>query len=151
MADNMKSLSVPILIITVGVGWLLTIHDIVPGVNWVWTLSLAVAGLLILAIGGIDKVTFVLGPFLIASTFFSLMRQTGRISIDTEVPSLMIVFGTLMLLARLLHIPVPTWIVEPGKPRPDAVGRPEPSSQSSTLSNALPAVSPGMRGGAGAK
>jgi len=58
MTSNMKSLSAPILIITVGVGWLLTIHDIVPGVNWVWTLGLAVAGLLILAIGGVDKVTF---------------------------------------------------------------------------------------------
>jgi hypothetical protein len=84
----------------------------------VWTLGLAVAGMLILAIGGIDKVTFVIGSFLIASMFFSLMRQTGRISIDTEVPSLMIALGTLMLMAKLLPIPVPTWIVEPGKPKP---------------------------------
>ena len=118
MTSNMKSLSVPILIITVGVGWLLTIHDIVPGVNWVWTLGLAIAGLLILAIGGLDKVTFVIGPFLIAATFFSLMRQTGRISIDTEVPSLVVVFGTLMFVAKLLPIPKPTWIIEPGKAKP---------------------------------
>lgn len=118
MTGNMKSSSAPILIITVGVGWLLTVHDIVPGVNWVWTLGLAVAGLLILVIGGIDKVTFVIGLFLIASTFFSLMRQTGRISVDTEMPSLVIAFGTLMLIAKLLPIPVPAWIVEPPKPRP---------------------------------
>jgi hypothetical protein len=117
MTGNMKSLSAPILIITIGLGWLLTVHDIVPGVNWIWTLGLAVAGLLILAVGGIDKVTFVIGPFLIASTFFSLMRQTGRLYVDTEVPSLVIVFGTLMLLARLLPIPIPTWIVEPEKAR----------------------------------
>ena len=98
-------------------GWLLTVHNVLPGVNWVWILGLAVTGVLILVVGGVDKVTFVIGPLLIASTFFSLLRQTGRISIDTEVPSLVIAFGTLMLLAKLLPLRVPAWIIEAKQPK----------------------------------
>ena len=113
---NLKSLASPILIIALGVGWLLTTHNIVPGVNWVWVLGLGVTGVLILVVGGVDKVTVVIGPLLIAATIFSLLRQTGRISVDTEVPSLVIAFGTLMLLARVLPFPVPPWITESRKP-----------------------------------
>jgi hypothetical protein len=115
MSGGKKALAAPILIIALGVGWLLTVQNIVPGVNWVWVVGLGVTGVLILA-ASIDKVTAVVGPFLIAATFFSLMRQTGRMSIDTEVPSLVIVFGALMLLAKVLPIPLPAWIIEPPKP-----------------------------------
>jgi hypothetical protein len=118
MTSRARPLAAPILMITLGVGWLLTVHNVLPGVNWIWILGLAVTGLLILLLGGIDKATFVIGPFLIASTFFSLMRQTGRISIDTEAPSLVIVFGALMLLAMLLPIRVPAWIIEPTGAKP---------------------------------
>ena len=114
MTGSKKALAAPILIIALGVGWLLTTQNIVPGVDWIWVVGLGVTGVLILA-AGIDKVTAVVGLFLIAATFFSLMRQTGRISVDTEVPSLVIVFGTLLLLAKLLPIPAPKWISEPPK------------------------------------
>ena len=115
MTDKAKSLTAPVLIITLGLGWLLTVNNLMPGVNWIWVLGLAVTGVLILTVGGVDKVTLVVGPFLISATFFSLLRQTGRISVDTEVPTLVIVFGVLMLLAKLLPIPVPKWIVEPSE------------------------------------
>jgi hypothetical protein len=115
MAARAKSLTAPVLIMTLGLGWLLTNHNVLPGVNWIWILGLAVSGLLILAIGGVDKVNFVIGLFLVVSTFFSLMRQTGQISVDTEVPSLVIGFGALMLLAMLLPLPVPKWVVDPRK------------------------------------
>jgi hypothetical protein len=111
-SSTMKKLVAPILIIALGVGWLLTTHNVVPGVNWIWILALGVTGLLILAVGGIDKVTVVVGPFLIAATIFSILRQTGRMSVDTEVPSLVITFGALMLLAKALPFPVPRWIAE---------------------------------------
>jgi hypothetical protein len=113
MNSDKMSLVAPILIVTLGVGWLLTTHNVIHGVNWVWVLGLGVTGLLIVVVGGLDKVTFVLGPFLIASTVFSLLRQTGRISVDTEMPSLVIVIGTLMLISKLLPIPVPTWFIQP--------------------------------------
>jgi hypothetical protein len=115
MTNKAKSLAAPVLIITLGLGWLLTVNNLMPGVNWIWVLGLAVTGILILTVGGVDKVTFVVGPFLISATFFSLLRQTGRISVDTEVPTLVIVFGVLMLLAKLLPVPVPKWIVEPSE------------------------------------
>jgi hypothetical protein len=116
MTNVTKSIGAPLLIIAVGLGWLLTAHNIVPGVNWIWILGLGVTGMVILVGGGIDKVTVVIGPFLIAATIFSLLRQTGRISVDTEVPSLVIVFGALMLIARAFPIPLPHWLIEPPKP-----------------------------------
>ncbi len=38
-------LVIPILIMVVGVGWLLTARGFGPGVNWVWTLGLGVIGI----------------------------------------------------------------------------------------------------------
>lgn len=112
MAGSKKALAVPILIIALGVGWLLTTLNVVPGMNWIWILGLAATGLLVL-VASIDKVTVVIGPFLIAATIFSILRQTGRMTVDTEIPSLVIVFGVLMLLARILPIRPPKWIIEP--------------------------------------
>jgi hypothetical protein len=112
MTGNAKALATSIMIITLGVGWLLTVHKIMPGVNWIWILGLGVMGLLILVVGGVDKITVVIGPLLITATFLSLLRQTGRISIDTKVPSLVIAFGTFMLLANLLPVPLPRWIID---------------------------------------
>ncbi len=110
-----KSLAAPILIIALGLGWLLTTRNVVPGVNWVWILGLGVTGVLIPLVGGVDKVTIVVGPLLIAATIFSLLRQTGHISVDTEVPSLVITLGALMLAATVLPFPVPPWITEAAK------------------------------------
>jgi hypothetical protein len=112
MIDRKSSVAAPLLIITVGTGWLLTTHNVIPGVNWIWVLGLAVVGVLILVVGGLDKVTAVVGPFLIIATVFSLLRQTERIGIDTEVPSLVIVAGVLMLAARFLPLPAPKWLLE---------------------------------------
>src|SRR5437773_534591 len=114
---NPKSLAVPILIIGLGVGWLLTAHNVLPGVNWVWLLALGIVGVLVIAIGGFDKVTLVLGPFLIVATIFSLLRQTGHITVDTEVPALVILLGLLLLLVRVLPVPSPKWLIEPPSDR----------------------------------
>jgi len=119
MRNSKMSIVVPVLMIACGVGWLLTIHRVIPGVDWIWVLGLAAGGVLVLALGGIDKMTVVVGPFLIISTGFSLLRQTGRISIDTEVPSLLIVAGVLILLSRFLPVPLPPWLVTEGARNPD--------------------------------
>ena len=112
MKQSKASVVIPVLMITVGIGWLLTIHHVIPGIDWIWVLGLAVVGFLILMMGGINKVTVVAGPFLLIGTVFSLLRQTSRISVDTEVSSLVIVAGVLVLLARCLPIPMPDWLVE---------------------------------------
>ena len=111
MSNLLRSVAAPLMIIALGVGWLLTTQGIMPGVNWIWVLGLAIAGVLILA-AGVDKVSIVLGPFLLAATFFSLLRQTDRLSPDVEIPLLVITFGALFLAARLLPVPIPRWLTE---------------------------------------
>ena len=109
--SDRKTLILPLLIIGIGTGWLLTTLGIVPGINWIWTLGLAVVGILSFAVSGIDKSTVLIGPFFIIASCLSVLRQTGRISLDVEVPILVIVIGILLLLARSKAIPLPDWMV----------------------------------------
>ena len=51
------------------------------------------------------------GDLLVASVF-SILRQTGRLSEDTEVPCLFILAGVLALVARIRAIPVPKWYLD---------------------------------------
>jgi hypothetical protein len=105
-------LTLSILIITVGVGWLLTAQGFGPGVNWVWTLGLGVVGILTFIIsGGLDKFSAVVGPFFLVSSVLSILRQTGHLAAETEVPVLVIAVGVLMLVAQMRWVPVPKWLV----------------------------------------
>jgi hypothetical protein len=114
MAPKSKApLVVPILIIAVGVGWLLTAQGFGPGINWIWTLGLGVIGILVFAVSrGFDKVSVVLGPFFLLASLLSVLRQTGQLSLDIEVPVLFITIGILLLVAQLPVIPKPAWYVE---------------------------------------
>ena len=101
---------VAILIIAVGVGWLLTAQGIGDGINWVWTLGLGVSGVLIFVVsGGVNKSSIVSGPFLIIGSVLSILRQSGRLSINLEVPILVITIGVLFLIAQLPLVPPPRW------------------------------------------
>jgi hypothetical protein len=108
----MKTLVVPILLITLGIGWLLTTLGVVPQIDWVWTLGVALVGILAFAIGGFDKVTVVVGPFFLLASFLSILRQAGRLRIDIEIPILVIAAGLLLIVARLPVIPIPQWLHE---------------------------------------
>jgi hypothetical protein len=96
------SLVVALLIIAVGIGWLLNAHQVGTGVNWIWVLAPGVLGALMLVLGGLDKLTVVVGPFLIALAVVSFLRQTGGIVAGTEVPFLLVVFGILLVVARFV-------------------------------------------------
>ncbi|MFM7095987.1 hypothetical protein EBX93_01185 [bacterium] len=115
MNPDKKTLLFPILLISVGVGWLLTTLGVVPGVDWVWTLGLASVGFLTFAVGGFDKITMVVGPFSILASGLSILRQTNRLQVDLEVPILIIIMGILLWIARLPGIPIPKWIIEEPK------------------------------------
>lgn len=107
-----------ILIITVGVGWLLTALGFGPGVNWVWTLALGVIGILAFVLsGGLDKVSVIVGPFFLVSSLLSILRQTGQLSTDVEVPVLVILVGVLLLAAQMPFIPLPRWFVPVDPPK----------------------------------
>jgi hypothetical protein len=72
------------------------------GVDWLWSGGLGVAGILFLAARGIHKFTFVIGSFLLISGVCSILRQTGKLRPDIELPILFIIFGGLILVTMLL-------------------------------------------------
>ena len=100
-----SSVIVSFLVIALGAAWLLNAKGVLPGVNWVWTGGLGFVGLMVLVLGGVNKLTIVVGPWLLLASAMSVMRQTGRLSIDHEVPVLVITLGVLMLLSSLAPIP----------------------------------------------
>ncbi len=100
----------PLLITTIGTGWLLTVHHVLPGVEWAWVLLLAMLGALVLFLS-VDKVSIVVGPSLIIGSGLSFLRQKGWISVDTEIPVLTIVVGALWTAAYLLPLTEPSWIL----------------------------------------
>jgi hypothetical protein len=110
MTDAKLALILPILLITIGVGWLLSTLGIAPKIDWVWTLGLLVVGVLTFAFYGFDKVTLVVGGFFILASILSILRQTDRLSIDVEVPILVIASGLLLLAARHPRVPLPKWL-----------------------------------------
>ena len=77
MNTNKKGITISILIITLGVAWLLNILQFLPGVDWMWTGGLGVCGILVVTAGGLNKVTFVVSPFLFVGSILSILRQTG--------------------------------------------------------------------------
>ncbi len=108
----MKTLVVPILLMTLGVGWLLTTLGVVPKVDWVWTLGVGAVGILAFVLSGFDKVSVVVGLFFLLASFLSILRQTGRLRTDIEVPLLVIAAGMLMAIAQMRFIPMPNWLQE---------------------------------------
>jgi hypothetical protein len=114
---NRKTLVIPLLIISIGTGWLLTTLNVVPGLNWIWILGLAMTGLLSFAVSGLDKSSVLIGPFFLIASSLSVLRQTGYVSLDVEVPILVIVIGCLLLVARHSSIPLPSWMVLEPKDR----------------------------------
>jgi hypothetical protein len=105
MHGTMKSLFGPVFVICIGIAWLLNTLQIIPGVDWIWTVGVFLAGLATLLLGGLNRTTIVFGPFLMVASVFSVMRQTGRLHVDREVPSLVIVLGILMLISQLSRLP----------------------------------------------
>lgn len=105
---------IPILIIALGVGWLLTVEQVGAGINWIWTIMLGVVGILAFVVSGFDKVTVVIGPFFLIASILSLLRQAGQLRVDVEVPVLVITIGILLLIAQQRMIPAPAWLVPLG-------------------------------------
>ena len=77
---------------------LLSELNFLPPIQWVWTLGLATSGVATLILGGINKQTLVVGPFLIICAVFSILRHQQLIPINIEIPSLVISFGVLALI-----------------------------------------------------
>lgn len=112
MGNSKSTLGLAMLLIAVGTGWLLSAVGILPAINWVWTLGLAVIGLAPFAMLGFDKVTAVVGPFFLITSILSVLRQAGQLTLNIEVPVLVIATGVLLLIARTPAVPSPKWLAE---------------------------------------
>ena len=124
MSATRRMIIVAVLVIALGIAWLLNTLNVIPGVDWLWTGGLGVAGLLALANRGFTKFTFVIGSFLLISSVCSILRQTGMLRPNIEIPVLFIVFGVLILVSMLLPLPIPEAFREEkrGETRPTAAG-----------------------------
>ncbi|HUE74550.1 MAG TPA: hypothetical protein VMP01_27025 [Pirellulaceae bacterium] len=111
MAANRTSLIVPVLLIAVGIGWLMATIGVAPNILWVWTLSLGAIGVLTFLVWGFDKVTIVIGPLFLLASIMSVLRQTERITLNAEIPLLIIAAGVLSLVAHMQMVPVPAWLL----------------------------------------
>jgi hypothetical protein len=54
----------------------------------------------------------VIGPFFLVASMLSVLRQTGRMDANVEVPCLVILFGVLLLVSQLSTLPTPDWMLE---------------------------------------
>ncbi|MEJ2132609.1 MAG: hypothetical protein P8Y95_13565 [Gammaproteobacteria bacterium] len=111
MSARKTGIGVAVAIIAIGIAWLLNSVGVLPAIEWLWTLGLAVTGVLVLGLLGVDKVTAVLGPFLLISSAFSIVRQLGWVTLSYEVPLLVIIFGVLLLVAVVSPLQKPAWLL----------------------------------------
>lgn len=109
MTASRQPLTFAISLIALGAGWLLNNLKIAPDINWIWTLGLGIFGIFVLVVGGIHKVTIIIGPFLVIASALSYLRQSGRLDAAFELPGLTTLLGVLLLVAHLRFIPPPPW------------------------------------------
>lgn len=110
MQQERTSLILGGLLVAVGGGWLLGSLGFFPSVDWAWSLGLAGIGVLAIVLSGFDKVSFVVAGFFGLASLLSVFRQMGAVKIDVEVPTLVLVAGVLLIMARSPAIPPPRWI-----------------------------------------
>ena len=101
----MRNSIVPVTLIAAGAVWLLYSLDWVPRFDWVVTLVLIGAGLGILLLEGITKKSVIGGPLLIALGVTWFLHFHYWIQWRYLAPAVLIVAGTLMLIARMAIIP----------------------------------------------
>lgn len=102
----MRDASLPVTLIVVGVVWLVWYFGWFPDIDWLIAAGLAAGGVAVMIFDGITKSSVVIGPFMIASGIAWALHDRYRISWSILIPSMLIVLGVLMLIARSPRIPV---------------------------------------------
>ena len=101
----MKDASLPITLIVIGVIGLVWYFRWLPDIDWVISLGFILGGIAVLAIDRINKSSVVTGPFLVAVGIAWWLRDRYRVSWNLVIPSLLVILGVLMLIARNPRIP----------------------------------------------
>ncbi|WP_034639981.1 hypothetical protein [Chitinilyticum aquatile] len=96
----MRGAFFPVLLIVIGAGWLLNELNIMPEISWVVIIGLAVAGIAVLLIDGVNKSSIVLGPLLMGASLATFLGQYYGFGLSLQLPALMILLGLLLLLRR---------------------------------------------------
>lgn len=117
----MPQLIAPLILIAVGIGWLLHSQQVIPGVNWIWVLLLGTVGACILLVGKRSRTSLIAGPFLIIWAILTYLEQTGALPTKIEGPALVISFGILLAISRLIKGPE-----EPEAAKPAGASEPKP-------------------------
>jgi len=95
-----KDASLPITLIVVGVIGLVWYFRWLPDIDWIIALGFVLGGVAVLVVDGINKSSIVTGPFLIAVGVAWWLRDQYRFSWNLIIPTLLVVLGVLMLVAR---------------------------------------------------
>lgn len=101
----MKDASLPITLIVIGVIGLVWYFRWLPDIDWIVSLGFIAGGILVLVVDRINKNSIVTGPFLIAVGVAWWLRDNYRLSWNLIIPTLLVVLGVLMLIARNPRIP----------------------------------------------
>ena len=101
----MKDASLPITLIVIGVIGLVWYFRWLPDIDWVISLGFVLGGIAVLVVDRINKSSVVTGPFLITVGVAWWLRDQYRVSWNLIIPSLLVILGVLMLIARNPRIP----------------------------------------------
>lgn len=98
------------MLTTLGTGWLIAALGVSPQIDWIWTLLLAIVGILVIAYQGFNKFSVVVGPLFVCASILSVFRQMGQLSLNVEMPMLVVLTGILTGIAHLALFPTPSWL-----------------------------------------
>lgn len=101
----MRDAGLPVTLIIVGSTWLLWYFRLFPDIDWIISAGMIAGGVAILFLDGITKKSVVGGPFLIVSGIAWALHDRWRVTWTVLIPTLLIILGVLMLIARRPTIP----------------------------------------------
>ncbi len=127
MSPSRQPLAGAIVLMVLSGCWLLSRLDVLPGIEWGAMLAIGGLGLLTLAVGTIDRQTFVMGFFLLIASMVSVLRHTGHLNSDLALPALMTSLALLLIVSQAIPNPTSPWQRERRRPRAE-LPRSKPSN-----------------------
>ncbi|HVF65250.1 MAG TPA: hypothetical protein VNE58_14755 [Casimicrobiaceae bacterium] len=114
----MRDAGLPVTLIVVGLAWLAWRFSWFPDLDWIVAFGLIVGGVAVLVLDRITKSSVVIGPFLIGVGVAWALHERYRVGWGVLVPTLLVLLGVLMLVARHPRIPVKRVRVDATEPPP---------------------------------
>lgn len=109
MSATRQPRAIAILLTTLSCGWLLSRLELLPGIEWAAIVAIGLLGMLTLALGSLDRQTFLTGFFLLIASMVAILRETDHLSSDLMMPGLLTSLGLLMLVSQVIPNPLPRW------------------------------------------